>query len=162
MARTSLIMGLSAMMMIAGPASAQPRGVGTFGLWGAFAEAGRCYAIARPTESTHQSNDAAASVGYWPERRARGQLHVRLSAAKRDESAVLLRIDGRSFQLTGRGRDAWAPDARADAELVAAMRGGVTMMVETRSAQGGLVRDLYRLRGAPSAIDAAALACART
>jgi hypothetical protein len=142
-------------------AAAQPRTLGTFGLWGAFADRESCYAIARPAASTHRSGDAAASVGYWPQQRARGQLHLRLSADKRAESAVFLRIDGRSFQLVGRGRDAWAPDARADAELVAAMRTGLVMNVETRSAGGGMIRDQYRLQGAPSAIDAAALACAR-
>jgi hypothetical protein len=147
--------------ILAPTASAQMRGLGTFGLWGAFADQERCYAISRPAESTHRSADAAASVGYWPRQGARGQLHFRLGAEKREESAVLLRIDGRSFQLTGRGRDAWAPDARADAELVAAMRSGLTMTVETRAARGGLVRDQYRLQGAPSAVDAAAIACTR-
>ena len=74
---------------------------------------------------------------------------------------MLLRIDGRAFQLVGGGRDAWAPDARADADIQAAMRSGLAMVVETRSTQGLIVRDLYRLRGAATAIDAAAIACAR-
>jgi len=73
---------------------------------------------------------------------------------------VLLRVGDRTFQLIGRGADAWAPDARGDAELLAAMRSGLSMTVETRSVRGGLLRDQYQLRGAPSAIDAAALACA--
>ena len=145
----------------AAAASAQPRNLGTFGLWGAFRSPDGCYAIARPADSTHRSGDAAASIGYWPARGARGQLHLRLSADKREGSAVLVRIDGRSFQLIGRGRDAWAPDARADAELVAAMRTGLVLTAETRSARGGLIRDQYRLQGAPTAIDAAAVACAR-
>jgi len=142
-------------------ASAQPRPVGVYGLWGAFQDAQRCYAIAQPSDSTHRGAPAFASVGYWPRQGARGQLHFRLSREKRGESAVLLRIDGRSFQLIGRGADAWAPDARADAELLAAMRTGLIMSVETRAVTGGIVRDVYRLRGAPSAIDAAALACIR-
>lgn len=142
------------------PAAAQPRGIGVFGVWGAFQDASRCYAIARPAETTHRGADAFASVGYFPRSGARGQVHVRLGAEKRGESAVLLRIDGRTFQLIGQGRDAWAPDARADMELVAAMRSGLMMSIETRSARGGLVRDQYRLTGAPSAIDAAAVACA--
>jgi hypothetical protein len=41
------------------------------------------------------------------------------------------------------------------------MRTGIEMSVETRSASGALVRDSYRLRGAATAIDAAAIACAR-
>lgn len=154
--RVLLAAGLAA---LASAAAAQPRSLGTFGLWGAFQKPGRCWAIARPTETTHRGGNGFASIGYWPRQGARGQLHFRLGAAKREASAVLLRIDGRSFQLIGRGADAWAPDPRGDAELLAAMRSGVTMTVETRSARGGIVRDRYALRGAPSAIDAAALAC---
>ena len=41
------------------------------------------------------------------------------------------------------------------------MRTGLALVVETRSTQGLIVRDLYRLRGAATAIDAAAIACAR-
>lgn len=145
--------------VVATPLAAQPRPLGTFGLWGAFQDAQRCWAISRPSESTHRDGGGFASIGWWP-RGARGQLHFRLGAAKREASAVLLRIDGRSFQLIGRGADAWAPDPRGDAELLAAMRSGVMMTVETRSQRGGIVRDRYPLRGAPSAIDAAALACA--
>jgi hypothetical protein len=144
----------------ASAAAAQPRAVGVYGLWGAFRDAARCYAIARPSASSSGRTDAFASVAYWPRQGARGQLHFRLSGEKRAESAVLLRVDGRSFQLIGRGADAWAPDARADFELVGAMRSGLTMTVETRSVRGGILRDQYQLRGAPSAIDAAALACA--
>ena len=84
----------------------------------------------------------------------------RLSRAKREGSAVLLRIDDRTFQLRGGGADAWAADPAADAEIVSAMRTGIEMNVETRSASGALVRDSYRLRGAATAIDAAAIACA--
>ena len=41
------------------------------------------------------------------------------------------------------------------------MRTGIEMSVETRSTRGALVRDQYRLRGAATAMDAAAIACAR-
>ncbi len=74
---------------------------------------------------------------------------------------MLLKIDGRPFQLMAGGREAWGPDRRGDAEIIAAMRGGIEMVVETRSERGALVRDHYQLRGAATAIDAAALACAR-
>lgn len=144
-----------------GVAGAQPSGLGVYGLWGAFQDQSRCYAIARPSASSNGRTEAFASVGFWPGSGRRGQLHLRLSGPKRQESAILLRIDERSFQLIGRGTDAWAPDARADAELLAAMRTGLTMTVETRSARGRLLREIYQLRGAPSAIDAAALACLR-
>lgn len=149
-------------MILAVPAAAQRQPLGIFGTWGAFRGPDRCYAIAEPLAKPRPGDGRGfASVGYWPGRAAGGQAYFRLSRAKREGSAVLLRIDDRTFQLRGRGADAWAADPAADAELVSAMRTGIEMSVETRSASGGLVRDSYRLRGAATAIDAAAIACAR-
>ena len=151
-----LLCGLGAL-----PAAAQ-QALGIFGMWGAFRGDGRCYAIAEPISAPAPEGwRPYVAVGHWPARRISGQLHVRLSRAKRRDSAVFVRIDGRSFQLRGGGRDAWAPDGRADEEILAAMRTGIDMIVQTRSAGGQLVRDQYRLRGAATAMDAAALACRR-
>ena len=116
--------------------------LGVFGNWGAF----RAKAAALRSPSPSRARRAEgwqpfASVGYWPGRRSARQVHFRLSRAKRPGSAVLLRIDGRTFQLIGGGRDAWAPDGRADADIVAAMRTGVDLVVETRSTRGRQVRD---------------------
>ena len=155
---------LLAALAAAGPADAQRRPLGTWYFWGAFRDNERCFAIAEPQQHTQASEPGGrpfASVGWWPGRGLYGQLHVRLGREKRQGSAVLLRIDGRTFQLVSGPRDAWAPDARADAQIVAAMRTGVELSVETRSVRGALIRDLYRLRGAATAIDAAAIACRR-
>ena len=143
------------------PAAAQPQSLGIFGSWGAFRDNGRCYAITEPFEAPAAAGwRPFAAIGHWPgRRRGGGELHIRLSREKRQGSAVLLNIDGRSFQLLGGGRDAWAPDARADQEIQAAMRTGIDMAVETRSTEGLPVRDHYRLRGAATAMDAAAIAC---
>lgn len=150
------------LLNLAAPAAAQRQSLGVFFQWGAFEEHGRCFAIAEPERSLRPLEwKPFASVGYWPDRGARGQLHVRLSRQKREGSAVLLKIDDRTWQLIGGGNNAWAPDRRADGEIVAAMRTGVDMTVETRSDSGARVRDYYRLRGAATAIDAAAIACAR-
>ena len=73
---------------------------------------------------------------------------------------MLLTIDDRTWQLVASGNNAWAADRRADAEIVAAMRTGIDMTVATRSDRGARVRDYYRLRGAATAVDAAAIACA--
>lgn len=144
------------------PAAAQQQSLGIFGTWGAFRGPDRCYAIAEPYQAPRAGDGRGfASVGYWPARAVGGQAFFRLSRAKREGSAVLLRIDDRTFQLRGGGSEAWAADAAADAELVSAMRTGIEMSVETRAANGALVRDSYRLRGAATAIDAAAIACAR-
>lgn len=149
-------------LALATPAVAQRERLGTWSFWGAFSENERCFAIAEPHRaSADRGQRPFASVGWWPGRRLAGQLHVRLGREKRPGSAVLLRIDGRTFQLVSGPRDAWAADARADAEIVGAMRTGIDMSVETRSARGLAMRDVYRLRGAATAIDAAAIACRR-
>ncbi len=150
-------------LALAAPAAAQRRPLGTWSYWGAFRDNERCFAIAEPVGSRGAEEGARpfASVGWWPGRGLAGQLHVRLGRDRREGSAVLLRIDGRSFQLVARTRDAWAPNPRADAEIVAALRTGIDMSVETRSSRGTLIRDHYRLRGAATAIAAAAIACPR-
>jgi hypothetical protein len=144
------------------PAAAQRQALGISFQWGAFADARprRCFAIAQPTASPKPEGwQPFASVSYWPGRGAREQVHFRLSRQKRRGSAVLLRIDDRTFQLVGGGVNAWAPGAAADREIAGAMRSGVHMTIETRSVRGGRVRDYYQLRGAATAIDAAAIAC---
>jgi hypothetical protein len=148
------------LLSAAAPASAQ-HALGVYGTWAAFRDGGRCYAIAEPYQPPRpQDGRAYASVGYWIAG-ARGQPYFRLSRPKREGSAVLLRVDDRIFQLRGGGADAWAADSSADAEIVSAMRTGIEMSVETRAASGAFVRDSYRLRGAATAVDAAAIACLR-
>jgi hypothetical protein len=138
----------------------QPQSLGVFGSWGAFRDGGRCYAIAQPGPGPRAGSPSPRSATGPGGRRRPAPC-----PAEPREAAGLggaARIDGRTFQLLGGGRDAWAPDARADAEIQAAMRTGIEMVVETRSTRAGLiVRDLYRLRGAATAMDAAAIACAR-
>lgn len=147
---------------LAAPALAQRRSLGTWSFWGAFRDNERCFAISEPHQGSADAGARPfAAVAWWPGRGLSGQVHVRLGRDKRPGSAVLLRVDGRTFQLVSGARDAWAPDARADAEIVAAMRAGLEMSVETRSSRGLAMRDLYRLRGAATAIDAAAIACRR-
>ncbi|HEY0315174.1 MAG TPA: hypothetical protein VGC28_02800 [Sphingomonas sp.] len=70
-----------------------------------------------------------------------------------------LSIGDAAFPLVAQGRSAWAHDRRQDAAIVAAMRSGSSMSVSAVGANGNAFADAYRLRGAASAIDSAALAC---
>ncbi len=149
-------------LIVTPPAWGQRNSHGIFFGWGAFSESAprSCFAVAKPQGGVRPIGwQPFASIAYRPGRVSGPQLHVRLSREKRNGSALLLRIDGRSFQLAGGGVNAWAPNPRADAAIVAAMRTGVEMRVETRSTRGARVIDRYPLRGAASAIDAAAIAC---
>ena len=74
---------------------------------------------------------------------------------------VELSIDGKRFSLVAGGADAWAPDSRSDAAIVAAMRAGQRMSISAMAKGTGRFADSYLLKGAATAIDAAALGCAR-
>lgn len=149
-------------LAVAGPLHAEKQALGIYSSWGAFRDGGHCWAVAEPDGAARRSGErASAAVGWWTGRGPRGQLSFRLVRPKRQGSAVLLRIDDRLFQLIGGSKNAWAPDARADADIVAAMRTGVQMTLETRAENGASLRDSYALRGAATAIDAAAIGCAR-
>ncbi|MEO1170266.1 MAG: hypothetical protein AAFW97_16295 [Pseudomonadota bacterium] len=149
--------------MLALPTAAPARdSLGIYGNWGAFrdAEVPRCYAIARPDRQRSGQWEPFASVGTWPERDRRGQVHFRLRREIGEDTQPVLTIDNRQFELVGSGPDAWAESSQDDAAIVAAMRNGAAMRIEARSRRSGRFVDNYSLRGAASAIDAAALGCA--
>lgn len=138
--------------------------LGVFERWGAFRDpgAGRCYAIAVP-EASRAARDFApfASVGTWPRRGVRGQVHFRLSRRLGPAPNPTLALGGQRFALTGGGGDAWARDPAMDAAIVAAMRAAGSMSVSATDARGRRFTDRYSLAGAATAIDAAAVGCAR-
>lgn len=145
--------------LLAAPSTA----LGIFDGWGAFRDPAtpRCYAIASPAATIGRAQEKAyASIGYWPKSGIRGQFYVRLSKPRAAQGDLRLTIGSRRFILSGNGVHGWAGDARMDAAIIAAMRAAPSMSVEGRSATGGAIADTYRLRGAATAIDAAALGCA--
>lgn len=150
-------------LTLAVPLSAKDS-LGVFDSWGAFREPqfGRCYAIAKPS-SDRRARDYRpyATVGTWPRRGVRGQVHVRLSREMGARSAVRLAIGGKRFELIGGGGDAWARDKAMDASVVAAMRSASSMSVSARDTRGRPFSDRYDLAGAATAMDAAAVGCAR-
>jgi len=137
--------------------------LGVFDSWGAFRDASprHCFAIAEPSGKRLGSARPFASIASWPSDRVHNQLHIRLSRERHDGASVTLSIGERRFELIAGNNDAWAPDARTDAAIVAAMRGGRSMSVESVGASGTPFADVYPLKGAATAIDAAALGCVK-
>ena len=161
--RAPVVAPAIAALTLAAPLSAKDS-LGVFGDWGAFrdASAARCYAIAKPAPSRLQrDHEPYATIGTWPRRSIRGQVHLRLSRDTVADSAATLRIGSREFELTVDGASAWAADARMDAAIVAAMRSADTMVVRARDRSGRRFSNTYALAGAATAMDAATVACAR-
>lgn len=149
------------LLMGIGPAFARDS-LGVFGSWAVFRDpqVPRCYAIATPRGS--RDGDAFLSIGTWPEARVRGQVHLRLPVAADSRAPLVLAVGERRFVLTARGRDAWAANARADTAIIAAMRSSEGLGVAGTRDGGGRMALGWSLRGAATAIDAAALGCAGT
>ena len=148
---------LAALLLLADPTSARAQ-LGVWNRWGAFRDASprRCYAVAQPV--TPNQGRGFASIGWWPGPRLRGQVYVRLSQDRARNARVTLSIGERRFDLLAGDGDAWAPDARTDQAIVAAIRSGRSMSVEGQGRRGPFA-DTYALAGAATAIDAAALGC---
>lgn len=152
---------LIALAMLAALQVQARESLGVFDSWGAFRDAApaRCYAISRPVQGGRRG--AFVSVANWPGSGARNQLYVRLSRARDPRAKVTLSVGERRFELIAGASDAWAPDPRTDIAIVTAMRSSRSMSIESLARGGGAFADSYALKGAATAIDAAALGCAR-
>jgi hypothetical protein len=144
--------------------------LGIFEGWGAFRDpqVPRCYAIAepeKPNNSSAKSGQAGwrafAAISHWPRAHVRGQLHVRLSRQRAGNAPVKLVIGDRSFTLAAGNADAWGANKQDDAAIIGALRSSTSMSVETLDKAGRGFADTYDLRGVATAMDAAALGCAR-
>lgn len=151
---------VAGLALVSHPAAAREN-LGLWNSWAAFRDArpARCYAIAEPVRPAPKTARwrPFASIATWPGR-ARSQVHIRLRRPA--TGRLTLTVGTKRFPLIAGGADAWAPDPRTDAAIVAAMRAGRSMSVETMGANGAPFADSYALRGAATAIDAAALGCA--
>ena len=160
----NLALGLT-LALAAFPGIATARdSLGVYGDWGAFVDplVPRCYAIAMAQPSTLKRDfQPYAAIGTWPRRAVRGQVHFRLSRKLAASAPITLRIGRDRFTLAGGGGDAWAADRRMDAAIVAAMRSAARMTISARDAQGRGFSNTYPLAGAATAMDAAAIGCAR-
>jgi len=126
--------------------------VGTFATWAAFCdEPNKCFAISEPVERT--KHPFLSVVVAAPTLRVQAHLGRPARAAK-------LTIGEAEFTLAVSGEEAFA-DPRTSRRIVAAMRDGQSATLVGTSDRGGRFRHHYLLAGAPSAIDAAAVASLR-
>ena len=161
---SSLVLAIAgALLLVVAPAQARDS-LGIYSTWGAFRDPAvpRCYAVAMAAPSAKRRDyQPYAAIGIWPRRAVRGQVHFRLSRKLAQGGRISLSIGGRRFQLTGGGGDAWATDKAMDAAIVSAMRSAASMTVSARDERGSGFSSTWELAGAASAMDAAAIGCAR-
>ncbi len=167
MKRKKIFIMMSALLAMLLPAMAHAKDlVNIFSGWAVFSEndsgAKHCYAIAQPTELVGRDSlkgNSAFIIGFWPERSQNYQIYVRFSRERSSNSVVTLSAGGRRFRLDGNRVEAWAKDKRMDMAIIAALRSSASMSIESIGRDGRAIVDAYKLRGAATAIDSAALAC---
>jgi hypothetical protein len=134
--------------------------LGAYQAWAAFKdpEIPRCYAIGAPDET----NGARGyiSISFWPKQGVTHKIYVRLSRERSSNSGITITAGGRRFALLPDGNGGWGKDRAMDLAIIAAIRASQSLSVQSSGRNGGNIIDAYALRGAASAIDAAALGCA--
>lgn len=149
-----------ALVLLAAPATAQRLlHAGTF--WAAFERPGGvCEAVARSElVSPPGRPQPRAAFAFSRDGKRRGELHLLFARPVRPGAAAVLSVGGSDFLLVTRGTSAWSRGPGQEAAIIAAVRQSGEMRVRAQGL-GGRISDRYLLGGAPTAIDAAALACA--
>jgi hypothetical protein len=131
------------------------------GQWAAIDRGAACEAASRALRIAPSGKpQARAGFAFDASGPRRGQFFAELSAPPRGGSTVVLTVGTRPFLLVRQGRWAWSRGSAQDFAIIAAARAAGGMRIESRDALGGRIIDRYLLAGAPTAIDAAAAACA--
>jgi len=131
------------------------------GAWAAVDRGEACEALTRSQRvATKDKVQAVAGISFAADRRRWGEFHVRLSRIPRGDASVILQVGDQPFLLSTRGGWAWSRGSLQAQAIMAAIRDGVSMRVESRDESGVRFSDPYLLDGAPTAIDAAAARCA--
>ena len=131
------------------------------GGWAAIDRGEVCEALSRSLRIAAKGKvQATAGFAFTPDRRRWGEFHARLSRDARPGSSVILTVGERPFMLVGRGGWAWSRGGMQEQAIMAAVRGSTSMRIDARDSSGRRIRDGYALKGAPTAIDAAAAHCA--
>lgn len=164
MAKALAVLTAGAAVAVSAPAIAAREPISVHSGWGAFREDGTCFAIAmaEPSPYVRERQPFASVVASG----GKTSFTLRLSRTISRDAIVTLDVGPRRFRLRGGADSAWAGDGRSNADgvasspaIVAAMRRSDTMTVGARDRAGRLFRDAYRLKGAPTAIDSAIIAC---
>ena len=150
---------LAGLLALAGPAAAQ-RLLYAGPYWAALERpGGTCEAVGRSElVSTPGRPQARATFAFSRDGKRRGELHLLAVRPFRPGAAAVLTVGSQNFLLVTRGASAWSRGPAQEAAIIAAVRRSTEMRLRGQGL-GGRISDRYLLGGAPTAIDAAALAC---
>lgn len=131
------------------------------GAWAAIDRGSTCEALTRSQKIAPKDKvQPVAGFTFTPDHSRWGEFHVRLSRMPRSDASVMLKVGDQPFLLAARGGWAWSRGPLQAQAIIAAVRDGAAMRIDSRNVAGVRFSDPYLLDGAPTAIDAAAARCA--
>lgn len=149
-----------ALAVTASAAAARGNIVYAGGAWAAIDRGDTCEALSRSQKIAPKDKvQPVVGVSFTPDHRRWGEFHARLSRLPRPGSSVMLQVGDQPFLLATRAGWAWSRGPQQAQAIIAALRDGTSMRIESRDGAGTRFSDPYLLDGAPTAIDAAAARC---
>jgi hypothetical protein len=149
------------LLTLAAPAAAREEVVFAGGAWAAIDRGATCEALSRSQKVLPKDKvQPVAGFTFTPDHNRWGEFHARLSRLPRLDGTVMLKVGDQSFLLVTRDGWAWSRGPVQGQAIIATVRNGSWMSVESRDGSGQRFSDPYLLDGAPTAIDAAAARCA--
>lgn len=145
--------------------AAEPRKIGEYGDWSAFAytenDAKVCYMASEPSKHEgkyEKRGEIFALVTHRPADGTRSEFSYIAGYPYKKDSVVTLKIDANTFELFTHDETAWAPDGK-DESIVQALRKGTVMTVKGTSAKGTETFDTFGLKGSSAAHAAISREC---
>lgn len=156
---------LAAALCTAGPAAAA-QSLGSFKDWAAHADGKDaekvCWIYSEPQKDEGNYTRRGriyALVTHRPGENTANQVQFTAGYPFKEGSAVEVSIGAKKFELFTNADSAWARSKQDDADIVAAMRKGSTMIVTGESSRGTKTKDTYSLAGTTAALAAIDKAC---
>ncbi len=149
---------ISAMAVSASMAQS-PTKINQFNAWGAYSykNGGNkvCYVLSIPTKkepADRDHGDIFFLVSQKPGQNVSYEPQVEVGYPFKEGSNVIVDIDGKSFSMFTKGRNAWVENAAMEPALVKAMRAGRSMNVSAKSRRGTGTSYTYSLSGITAAL----------
>ena len=127
--------------------------------WGSYSHDGStgkiCYILSMPTakEPTDRDHgDVFFMLAQFPGQNIELEPQFKVGYAFKDNSKVILDIDGKKFSMFTRGQNAWMENPAEDALVVEAMKAGSKMSLTAQSRRGTQTHYVYSLSGVTASL----------
>jgi len=146
----------------------QPKLLGQFGEWGAYAASpgGKkvCFALAKPSSSettppNRPRNPSYMFISTRPADKVTNEVSIIIGYPFKPGTEATADVGSTNYALYTQQDGAWIKNATEEARLVEAMRGGQTAVVKGTSAKGTQSTDTFSLKGLAQALDRTGQEC---